>query len=198
MMTDLLTFDTDTTPNNPQPQTSKRKNNPEQLRHALIMAAKNLMVQEGIGNLSMQKVADLAGVSKGGLFHHFKNKDDLLIAVIELFIAQLNTAIMAKIDDNDTSSGKFTKAYLQVAFTDEAIGIGSDWSGLIRAISADALLQTKWQAWLSQKQRQFAATDGEPRHIAIGYAIDGAWLDNNKAHDKQHLIAIYHELLGLL
>ncbi|WP_241761935.1 TetR/AcrR family transcriptional regulator [Moraxella catarrhalis] len=72
---------------------TKRKNKPEELKHGLIMAAKHLMVSDGVANLSMQKVADTAGTSKGGLFHHFKNKEELLNAVVGLYIAQLNTAI---------------------------------------------------------------------------------------------------------
>ena len=54
-------------------QVQSEKNKPEELKHGLIMAAKHLMVSDGVANLSMQKkVADAAGTSKGGLFHHFK------------------------------------------------------------------------------------------------------------------------------
>ena len=65
-------------------QVQSEKNKPEELKHGLIMAAKHLMVSDGVANLSMQKVADTAGTSKGGLFHHFKNKEELLNAVVGL------------------------------------------------------------------------------------------------------------------
>ena len=87
----------------------KRKNNPELLRHSILIAAKNLMLQDGIANLSMQKVADAAGTSKGGLFHHFKNKDELILSVLELFIAQVNTAIMQHINEMGEVKGMFSK-----------------------------------------------------------------------------------------
>lgn len=65
------------------------------------------MLDVGIGNLSMQKVADMAGTSKGGLFHHFKSKDELITSVAELFIAQINTAILADMNAHPTEMGVF-------------------------------------------------------------------------------------------
>ncbi|MFB6349539.1 TetR/AcrR family transcriptional regulator [Moraxella sp. ZJ142] len=188
----------DNHPNDGKDGTKKRKNNPELLKHSLIMAAKDLMVKEGVANLSMQKVADLAGTSKGGLFHHFKNKDELLGAVIGLFIAQLNTAILAKVDELGDIDGKFTKAYVQVMFENPEIGLDSGWTGLIRAINADAIMQQQWHAWTAQKQRQFADTDSAPRYAVIRYAVLGASFDAHLESDADKKADIYQTLLELL
>lgn len=53
---------------------TKRKNKPEELKHGLIMAAKHLMVSDGVANLSMQKVADAAGTVKADYFIILKIK----------------------------------------------------------------------------------------------------------------------------
>lgn len=172
----------------------KRKNNPELLRHAIISAARTLIIQEGINNLSMQKVADLAGTSKGGLSHHFKSKDELLSAVIGLFIAQLNTAILAQIR---TEMGGFTRAYAEVMMNDAAIGIGSEWAGLMRAINGDAQMRTQWQNWITQKLADFAATDSDAKYAIIRYGVDGAWLDDTLHHDEARRLAVYHALLAM-
>lgn len=130
-------FTTNTAMPTPDDKTPKRKNNPELLRHTILVCAKNLMLDAPIGNLSMQKVADMAGTSKGGLFHHFKSKDELITSVVELFIAQINTAILADMDAHPTEMGAFTKAYVRVMFDNQEIGLKSDWAGLIRAMTTN-------------------------------------------------------------
>jgi AcrR family transcriptional regulator len=48
----------------------------------LIEAAVKLVRANGLRGLRTVEVAELAGVSRGALLHHFKNKHELLIAVI--------------------------------------------------------------------------------------------------------------------
>lgn len=156
----------------------KRKNNPELLRHNILIAAKDIMLQDGIANLSMQKVADGAGTSKGGLFHHFKNKDELISSVLELFIAQINTAIIQHINEMDETKGVFTRAYVNVFFENSDIGLSSDWSGLIRAMNAEGKLAILWQSWLNNKINNFAHTDNDIRLTVIRCAVDGIWLND--------------------
>ena len=170
----------------------KRKNNPELLRHNILNSAKTLMITEGIGALSMQRVADMAGTSKGGLFHHYSSKETLIRAVIELFIAQLNTAMMTKMSEHTNEIGTFTCAYVQVFFDDLNIGLRSDWAGLIRVINADVTLTQLWQAWLHHKLNQHAHTDSDIRLTAIRHAVDGTWLN---PIDEQQLNALRDCLL---
>ncbi|OOR83415.1 TetR/AcrR family transcriptional regulator [Moraxella canis] len=177
---------------------AKRKNKPEQLKHELIMAAKHLMISDGVANLSMQKVADAAGTSKGGLFHHFKNKEELLNGVVGLYIAQLNTAILSITDKLGNDQGRFTKAYLQVIFQNPEIGLNSNWSGLLKAIHADPTMFGIWQNWMAQKQKQFAATDSHARHQVVRYAIEGAQLDSELKSDRTKQQEIYETLASLI
>ncbi|OAV02116.1 MULTISPECIES: TetR/AcrR family transcriptional regulator [Moraxella] len=177
---------------------AKRKNKPEELKHGLIMAAKHLMVSDGVVNLSMQKVADAAGTSKGGLFHHFKNKEELLNAVVGLYIAQLNTAILSITDELGDVQGRFTKAYLQVIFQNPEIGLNSNWSGLLKAIHADAIMFEIWQNWMAQKQKQFAATDSHAQYQVVRYAIEGAQLDSGLKSDQTKQQEIYENLASLI
>lgn len=185
-MNDLFT--TNTAMPTPDDKTPKRKNNPELLRHTILVCTKNLMLDVGIGNLSMQKVADMAGTSKGGLFHHFKSKDELITSVVELFIAQINTAILADMDAHPTEMGAFTKAYVRVMFDNQEIGLKSDWAGLIRAMTTNVQMYGLWRNWLAQKIKTHAGTDSNPRLSAIRCAVDGAWL-NGIPHDELGVFA---------
>lgn len=187
-MNDL--FATNTAMPTPDDKTPKRKNNPELLRHTILVCTKNLMLDVGIGNLSMQKVADMAGVSKGGLFHHFKSKDELITSVVELFIAQINTAILADMDAHSDKMGAFTKAYVRVMFDNQEIGLKSDWAGLIRAMTTNVQMYGLWTNWLAQKIKTHAGTDSNPRLSAIRCAVDGAWL-NSIPHDELPAMRAY-------
>ncbi len=53
------------------------------LKNALVEAAARLIVERGIGNVSLREVARKAGVSHAAPYHHFGNKTGLLAAVAE-------------------------------------------------------------------------------------------------------------------
>jgi AcrR family transcriptional regulator len=52
-------------------------------RSAILDAAARLATTEGIGGLSMSRLADAVGMSKSGLFAHFGSKEELQLATIE-------------------------------------------------------------------------------------------------------------------
>ena len=52
-------------------------------RTAILDAAARLATTEGIGGLSMSRLADAVGMSKSGLFAHFGSKEELQLATIE-------------------------------------------------------------------------------------------------------------------
>ena len=53
------------------------------LSNALVEAAARLMVERGIGSVSLREIARKAGVSHAAPYHHFGNKSELLAAVAE-------------------------------------------------------------------------------------------------------------------
>ncbi len=51
-------------------------------RDRILDALENLLVDQGISRVTLENVAAAAGVSKGGLLYHFKNKDALLAGLV--------------------------------------------------------------------------------------------------------------------
>jgi len=45
----------------------------------IIQSAVDEFLEKGYENTSMEAIARRAGISKGGLYHHFKSKDDILL-----------------------------------------------------------------------------------------------------------------------
>ena len=62
---------------------SSSKRNPEQTRQALLEAAFEEIYRVGFQAASLDRILDRAGVTKGALYHHFKNKLELGYAVLE-------------------------------------------------------------------------------------------------------------------
>jgi AcrR family transcriptional regulator len=55
----------------------------EATRRSLIRAARDLFGDHGYAATSVDEIARRAGVTKGALYHHFRDKDDLFRAVVE-------------------------------------------------------------------------------------------------------------------
>ena len=63
------------------------------LRRALLEAAETVLEREGPGGLSLRAVAREAGVSPAAPYHHFKDKDELLLAVGKTGFQKLKAAL---------------------------------------------------------------------------------------------------------
>jgi TetR/AcrR family transcriptional regulator len=60
----------------------RKEREKEQRRNAIIDAAEQVFFSKGVDNATMEEVAERAEFSKGTLYLYFKNKDELLHAII--------------------------------------------------------------------------------------------------------------------
>lgn len=60
-----------------------------------IDAAMTLFARHGVAGTSLQAVADAVGVTKAAIYHQFRTKDALVLAVAEVGLAPLETALQA-------------------------------------------------------------------------------------------------------
>lgn len=62
---------------------TKRELHSQETRQRIIEAAKELFNTYGFEQTSVKDISERAGVTTGALYHHFKNKDDLMMAVFQ-------------------------------------------------------------------------------------------------------------------
>ncbi|MBN2090134.1 TetR/AcrR family transcriptional regulator, partial [candidate division KSB1 bacterium] len=62
-----------------------RKLSKEIRTNQIITAAANEFVKNGYENTSMESIARSAGITKGGLYHHYRGKDEILIEATRQF-----------------------------------------------------------------------------------------------------------------
>jgi AcrR family transcriptional regulator len=75
---------TDTHTDRPaSPRQRKQRSDGARSRNTILREAAQLATVEGIGGLSIGRLADAVGMSKSGLFAHFGSKEELQLATIE-------------------------------------------------------------------------------------------------------------------
>lgn len=69
---------------------TKRDLHSQETKRRIVEAAKELFAEYGFESVGVKDIAEKAGVTTGALYYHFKNKDDIFIAVFsdnnELFL----------------------------------------------------------------------------------------------------------------
>src|SRR3546814_17056882 len=89
-----------------------RKKQPELVRRSLIDCAGRIVAEGGVGSATIQAVAAAAGVTKGGLLHHFPSQQILIEELFGDLLAQLAAPIDQAMEANEGSYGRYTRAYI--------------------------------------------------------------------------------------
>lgn len=153
-----------------------RRKQPELVRRALLDCAARLALDEGLTGLSLQAVAKAAGVTKGGLFHHFPSKEALVEGVFADLLGQFDAQIDALMAQDPEPRGSFTRAYVASGLGPGVLGIDGRWAALSISMVADPGLRRVWTDWLSARLQRHHATDSDPALELARLAADGAWL----------------------
>lgn len=153
----------------------RRKKEPERVRRALLDAAACLAVQHGIAAVTMQAVADAVGVTKGGLLHHFPNKDALIEAVFADQRSQFDGAIEALMAADPEPRGRFTRAYVQATFAELERVAGNPLGPICASFLLDPRLRRWWLDWLEQRLERHRDTDAGEVLEVVRCAMDGIW-----------------------
>ncbi len=81
----------------------------------IIEAARKVLSQIGVKNMTLQSVADAASISKGALYHYYKTKDNILYDIMEQDNAH-SREINKRLDENldiDEAKREITKGILE-------------------------------------------------------------------------------------
>jgi AcrR family transcriptional regulator len=95
------------------------KRNPEETRTRLLEAAIAVVTEQGVDAFTLDTVAQVAGVSKGGLLHHFASKEALITDLIAHVMTTFETEMEQALDPQEPpgTPGRWTRAYVRLSFT---------------------------------------------------------------------------------
>jgi TetR/AcrR family transcriptional repressor of nem operon len=68
-------------------------------KQRLIEAGLRMLLEQGYNSLGIQALLDDTGIPKGSFYHHFKDKEDFALRVIEAYIAEVHAALDACLQD---------------------------------------------------------------------------------------------------
>lgn len=158
---------------------TQRKTQTAQVKQKLFNAVKALILNEGLNLLSIQKVADTAGISKGGLFHHFANRDELLLAFFDDILQQFSHRIQQH--QHGTDEYDLVLAYVLASFDD--LVENQEIAMILLQFISYPPYQKHWQTWF---KNQFAQPIQNPHLQMILYTVDGIWLNVAIGHLAIH------------
>jgi TetR/AcrR family transcriptional regulator, transcriptional repressor for nem operon len=86
----------------------------EDTREALIAAATMELAEKGIEAASLNAICDRAGFTRGAFYFHFKDRDDLVAAVVERLIGGFQNEVIATDSNEDltTTIGRYVSAVI--------------------------------------------------------------------------------------
>lgn len=83
-----------------------RNKHPEETVNLILGVATRLFMEKGYEHTSIQDIInELGGLSKGAIYHHFKSKEDILVAVTERMTEE-SAKILERIRDRKDLNGK--------------------------------------------------------------------------------------------
>jgi AcrR family transcriptional regulator len=72
-------------------------------RKTIVAVAGRLISEKGYKGASLQEIANLVGIHKSSLFHYFKNKEELLLAVLRIATEDTTNNLNLILKDNSLS-----------------------------------------------------------------------------------------------
>jgi AcrR family transcriptional regulator len=157
-------------------ETSFRKRQPDVTQQRLLDVAGELVTESGVMALTLDAVAKRAGVSKGGLLHHFPSKHALLLAMVEDISDRFMGQVAKRAGSDPDAQGRSARAYVRTV-VDEPDQEIQRWGALSAAFMSDPSLMADWRARLAEQREIDAAEAADPVGMMIArLAADGLWL----------------------
>ncbi len=148
-------------------------------RQALLAAARQVFAEQGFQATRTEEIVRRAGLTRGALYHHFRDKEDLFRAVYEDITHEVARSLRRRSEERHRSGWELfvanSEVYLEAASTNPAYR-------QIVLIDGPAVL-----GWNSLSQR----SDG-PTHQIMGYlrdAVDEGVLEPQPLEPLAHLLS---------
>ncbi|MDS0856240.1 TetR/AcrR family transcriptional regulator [Burkholderia pseudomultivorans] len=156
----------------------RRKKAPEQVRAQLLAAASDIATHQGVAALTLDAVAERAGVTKGALQYHFANKQGLLDALFGQATERFATQMAARAAADPHGDGAAARAYVHTVLDTAHPAASTD---VLRVLVASMITEQDTRARWSVPMREWTRADPVPLERAATLMIcrlaaDGLWI----------------------
>jgi AcrR family transcriptional regulator len=182
-------------------ENAKKRKQPELVRTRLLDAAAKVAIDCGLRSLTLDLVAQRAGVSKGGLIHHFPSREALITAVFNKHLSAFQQSLAEFVARDNEPRGKFTRAFVKATTAQvERSPESSLFGAFALAMGNDPALSRLWYGWLEEELKKYPAEAASLTGRMVRYAADGIWLDvctNGDVNTAEERQAVVDHLIGL-
>lgn len=125
---------------------TRRQEYAETTRQALVAAARGLFARDGYADTSIDEIVRHERLTKGALYHHFKNKKELFEAVVDDFLKDMVGEVTAAVQG---ASDPWQRAVAALdAFLEGCLDPAYQ-----RIVIQEAPAVLGWGAWREKEQR---------------------------------------------
>jgi AcrR family transcriptional regulator len=141
----------------------------------ILHAASQLILTEGVASLTLDAVAKKAGVSKGGLLHHYPSKEALLQGLVNHLDRQFNAELESSLATEQPSQGRWLRAYIHTTLQTESEMLEQS-AALLATMGSNSQLLVPFQQSFARYQQQAEQAGIDPViGTIIRLATDGLW-----------------------
>lgn len=92
----------------------------ERTREDILRASARLFAIHGYYHTSTQDILEAVSISKGAFYHHFKSKEDLVLAVLEEMWAQYQLRVIQPIEDMVDPGERIAEMFTRIVALNES------------------------------------------------------------------------------
>lgn len=148
----------------------------ESARGSILDAAERVVRERGASHVTLDAVAEAAGLSKGGVLYHFQTKEAMLVALVQRLVDTFRSVYsdaQARMGDDPARS---LEAFVEAVFgMDESLGHAS--CALLPALATNPELLEPLRSFYRNHFSQLNNTPvGWDQAAVVTLALDGMWL----------------------
>jgi TetR/AcrR family transcriptional repressor of nem operon len=137
-------------------------------KQRLIGAGLPLLLKHGYNDLGIQSILGAAGVPKGSFYHHFRDKEDFALQVVDTYMVQVHNGLDACLGDSTLAPLMRVRAFFEMtqqSYLEEGYmgcllgGLGQELSGV------SEVFRQKIEACFSTIAQRIANCLEEARHL---------------------------------
>ncbi|MHA6253237.1 TetR/AcrR family transcriptional regulator [Oceanobacillus sp. CAU 1775] len=162
-------------------------------KNVIHKAAVKVIAQQGINNFSINKVAEVAKISKGGFLYHFPSKDALLESLQQYIVDFASEIIIAEKEKRDSYTEAFIYGCYKVSKSEEVKAYTS-----LLNYGASNRVDEMWSDFYNRVFSKLS-TELSPAWISLlSIVADGVWIKGayHKNEEIESALELLVELAG--
>lgn len=156
----------------------KRKKEPEVNKQLILEAAAEIGATADWQQVTFQAIADKTGLSKGGIIHHFRNKEELLEELVKQSLLELTDWLSEekKNSGNELSSMAFLRFVVKKS---NDLHYRRTMKVILKAALVNEKYKKMWEESFTEHISGGPIADMDTNNLIIMLVTDGLWYADN-------------------